>query len=265
MIEFLQLRHQLIPYLYSANFMTAFKGKALIEPIYYEYPLEEEAYNHRNQYNFGDQLRVAPITKKMNFNLQMGNVEVWFPEGIWYDFFTGQRYDGNVSLKVYREITEIPVFAKAGAIIPLDKNPLIKEEIPSEIIWKIFPGADGEYTLLEDDNETKAKFVEGIFTITSKQETMRKHTIVYGGKEIVSGKIGNFSIDLKEEEGQFDWDFATSLFRRLDIAEIDYEEKDQILQKLSLIKEYDKQVAYIKTIENAELEDSLFELLYSGK
>ena len=265
MIEFLQLRHQLIPYLYSANFMTAFKGKALIEPIYYEYPLEEEAYNHRNQYNFGDQLMVAPITKKMNFNLQMGNVEVWFPEGIWYDFFTGQRYDGNVSLKVYREITEIPVFAKAGAIIPLDKNPLIKEEIPSEIIWKIFPGADGEYTLLEDDNETKAKFVEGIFTITSKQETMRKHTIVYGGKEIVSGKIGNFSIDLKEEEGQFDWDFATSLFRRLDIAEIDYEEKDQILQKLSLIKEYEIQVAYIKTIENAELQNSLFELLYSGK
>lgn len=43
--------------------MTAFKGKALIEPIYYEYPLEEEAYNHRNQYNFGDQLMVAPITK----------------------------------------------------------------------------------------------------------------------------------------------------------------------------------------------------------
>jgi alpha-glucosidase (family GH31 glycosyl hydrolase) len=85
-------------------------------------------------------------------------------------FFTGQRYDGNVSLKVYREITEIPVFAKAGAIIPLDKNPLIKEEIPSEIIWKIFPGADGEYTLLEDDNETKAKFVEGIFTITSNKK-----------------------------------------------------------------------------------------------
>ncbi|MDU0406488.1 hypothetical protein ML8HA_02290 [Lactococcus lactis] len=59
--------------------------------------------------------------------------------------------------------------------------------------------------------------------------------------------------------------FCYFLFRRLDIAEIDYEEKDQILQKLSLIKEYDKQVAYIKTIENAELEDSLFELLYSGK
>ena len=195
----------------------------------------------------------------------MGNVEVWFPEGIWYDFFTGQRYDGNVSLKVYREITEIPVFAKAGAIIPLDKNPLKKEEIPSEIIWKIFPGADGEYTLLEDENETKVEVIKEVFKITSKQETSRKHTIVYGGKEIISGKIGNFSIDLKGEKGQFDWDFATSLFRRLDIAEIDYEEKDQILQQLSLIKEYDKQVAYIKTIENAELEDSLFELLYSGK
>ena len=112
----------------------------------------------------------------------------------------------------------------------------------------------------------KDVYHEGLtFKITSKQETSRKHTIVYGGKEIISGKIGNFSIDLKGEKGQFDWDFATSLFRRLDIAEIDYEEKDQILQKLSLIKEYDKQVAYIKTIENTELEDSLFELLYSGK
>ncbi len=265
MIDFLQLRHQLIPYLYSANLITASEGRALVEPLYYEYPMEEEAYQHRNQYLFGEQLMVAPITEKMNSLLQMGSVEVWFPEGTWYDFFSGQPYDGKVSLKVYREITEMPVFAKAGAIIPLDKNPLKKEEIPSEIIWKIFPGADGEYLLLEEDNETKAEFVNGIFTVTSKKESSRKHTIIYGEHEIVSAKRGEFSIDLNGKEENFDWNFSTALFRRLDISEISYEQKDEILQQLSLIEEHEKQVAFIKTNENQELQNSLFELLYSGK
>ena len=265
MIDFFQLRHQLIPYLYSANLITASEGRALVEPLYYEYPMEEEAYQHRNQYLLGEQLMVAPITEKMNSLLQMGSVEVWFPEGTWYDFFSGQPYDGKVSLKVYREITEMPVFAKAGAIIPLDKNSLKKEEIPSEIIWKIFPGADGEYLLLEDDNETKAEFVNGIFTVTSKKESSRKHTIIYGEHEIVSAKRGDFSIDLNGKEENFDWNFSTTLFRRLDIAEISYEQKDEILQQLSLIEEHEKQVAFIKTIENQELQNSLFELLYSGK
>ncbi len=265
MNEFLRLRHAFIPYLYTANLRTAREGRALIEPMYYEYPLEDEAYTHKNQYYFGSELMIAPITQKMNTKLQMSETLVWFPEGTWYDFFTGQKYKGAVDLKIYRELTEFPVFAKAGSIIPLDKNPLEKEEVPSEIIWKIFPGADGSYTLLEDENETKVTFIQGILKLRSQYSSERKHTIIYAGREVAHDLVGNFELDLTQYSARFDWDFNKNLFRRLDIAEIAYDEKDEILTKLSNLSDFDKQVAYIKQLKNQVLQDSIFELLYSGK
>ena len=57
---------------------------------------------------------VAPITEPMNKNYQSAKVQVWFPEGKWYDFFTGREYAGDVVLDIYRDIESIPVFAKEG-------------------------------------------------------------------------------------------------------------------------------------------------------
>ena len=145
------------------------------------------------------------------------------------------------------------------------------QELSMAMEWACKKNSDGFVNkyVLEQDSLNILNLLDGKYNILHWMALLLKNRTFRLSNEIAIDAcdyiIENFSIDLKEEEGQFDWDFATSLFRRLDIAEIDYEEKDQILQKLSLIKEYDKQVAYIKTIENAELEDSLFELLYSGK
>ncbi|WP_252899197.1 glycoside hydrolase family 31 protein [Lactococcus fujiensis] len=103
MESFLRLRHRLIPYLYSANVLTHDEGLALIEPLYYRYPLDSEAYEYRNQYFFGSELMVAPITSKSIKELELGKVKVWFPKGKWYDFFTGQKYDGGVEISIFRE------------------------------------------------------------------------------------------------------------------------------------------------------------------
>ncbi|MGX9824665.1 glycoside hydrolase family 31 protein [Lactococcus lactis] len=266
MTEMLQLRHALLPYLYTANVQTATFGQALVEPMYYEYPFSEEAYQHHNQYLFGEKLLVAPITKKKNMTLQMSSVNVWLPKGIWYDFFTGQKYRGNVELKVYREITSIPVFVKAGTIIPLDKNPLAREDFPSEIIWKVFPGDDGSYTLIDEhQGKTTVQFTNGIFSLVEEVPSARKHTIVYAGREVVTGLSGNFQLNLTKFQSEFNWNFEEDLFRRLDIAEIDYELKDTIFDKLKTISEFDKCTAYLKTIENRELQDSLFELVYCDR
>lgn len=271
MKNFLRLRHELVPYLYTANLRTAQEGRALIEPLYYEYPLDDAAYRHPNQYFFGEKLMVAPITKKMNTELQMSGVEVWLPKGIWYDFFTGQRYNGDVEIKVFREITEMPVFARAGAIIPMDKNPLKNEEVPSEIVWKIFPGADGQYVLLEDGRKTTASITNGILSVLTSSDlqddslSVRKHTIIYAGREVATNLMGDFELDLKTFSVEFDWDFKENLFRRLDIAEIDYVDKDEIFNRLSVLTEFDKRVAFVKSLKNVDLQDNLFELLYSGK
>ncbi|GAB2025149.1 glycoside hydrolase family 31 protein [Lactovum odontotermitis] len=267
MEKFLRLRHALIPYLYSANQRTAEEGRALIEPMYYEYPMAEPAYSrdHKNQYLFGSELMLAPITHKSSTELQMGEADVWFPEGIWYDFFTGEKYEGNVELKVYREITEMPVFARTGAIIPLDKQPLAGEEVPSELIWKIFPGAPNEYILHEDNNQTTVRFDGKRLTLTESHPSARQHTIVYAGHEAAAGLTGNFELDLSQFSSEFDWTFEDALMRRLDIAEISYDEKDFIFGRLKQLTSFEQRCAFIKNIKNIELQDALFEIIYSGK
>ena len=149
--NFLRLRHRMFPYNYSMNYRTATEGLALVEPLYYEYPTRDEAYEFKNQYLFGSQLMVSPITQKSDSVTQMGRVKTWFPEGEWYDAFLGIRYEGDQVLDVYRFLSEYPVFAKAGAIVPMQQdkgNNILGRSDAMELY--VFPGADGHFTMFED-------------------------------------------------------------------------------------------------------------------
>lgn len=107
----------MIPYLYTMNYRSYAENMPLIEPMYYEYPENAEAYEVKNQYFFGSQLMAAPVTTPRIKGLNVAKTKVWFPEGIWYDIYTGMRYDGGRMLEVYRDLSSIPVFAKAGGIL----------------------------------------------------------------------------------------------------------------------------------------------------
>ena len=120
MKDFLRLRHKLIPYLYTMNARAAYEDLPLVEPMYYAYPWEEAAYCVKNQYFFGSELMVCPITQPAAHDTAMGRVDAWLPEGIWIDFFTGMVYDGGRRLPVFSWRGGMPVFAKAGAIVPLN-------------------------------------------------------------------------------------------------------------------------------------------------
>lgn len=152
MSEFLRLRHALIPYLYTANVLTHEQGRALIEPIYYEYPFDEIAYDIKNEYFFGSELLVLPITDKKDEETLYGNELLYLPSGQWFDVFTNFRYSGETKLRIYREETTIPVFAKEGSIIPLDAKPTETNanELPTALEWHIYPGKSNSYTLIED-------------------------------------------------------------------------------------------------------------------
>ena len=84
-------------------------------------------------------------------------VKTWLPEGIWYDIYTGMIYDGNRILDMYRDLNSIPVLAKAGAIIPLTEEISANEaqENPNSFVLNVFAGADGNFTMYEDDNKTR--------------------------------------------------------------------------------------------------------------
>ena len=162
--DFLRLRHKLIPYLYSANFETHTKGIPICSPLYYRYD-QDEAYEAKNQYLFGSQLMVSPITKPMDARLNLASVRTWLPEGRWTDIFTGQIYNGGQWVQLHRDLNSIPVLAREGSIVPMYRdgstNNLSLDQ-PLEIhIWR----GNGYFELYEDDGETTA-YEQGQFAVT---------------------------------------------------------------------------------------------------
>ena len=181
MKKYLRLRHALIPYIYTMNWRTHKNEQPLIVPVYYEYPLEEAAYEVPNQYFFGSELMVAPVTEKMIPQLQRAPVDVWLPEGLWFDFFTGRKYTGGKHLRVYCDLETIPVFAKAGAIVPMAHVKPHDNSIanPDTLIVYVFPGATNEFTLYEDDGESlnyqNGEYVQTKFVFNWKNRTFTIH------------------------------------------------------------------------------------------
>ena len=107
--EYLQLRHRLVPYTYTMNVISHFDDFPLIRPMYYHHPWKEEAYEVPNQYYFGTQMIVAPVTTPLKKNLRLGQVKVWLPEGRWYDFFINRAYEGGRTIDMYRSLSAYPV------------------------------------------------------------------------------------------------------------------------------------------------------------
>ena len=151
MKEFLRLRHRMIPYLYTMNRLSHRDGVPLILPMYYRWPESWDAYEVPNEYSFGTQLIACPITEPMDRSLKTAKFRGWLPEGTWYDFFTGMRYSGGHRIDFYRPLERIPVFAKAGGIVPLSLQTGNSPDNPKALEIRVFAGADGDFRLYEDD------------------------------------------------------------------------------------------------------------------
>ena len=151
--RFLRLRHQLIPYLYTASYQTSEYGKPLVEPLYYQWK-EPQAYKYKEEYLFGSELLVAPVTSK-GYPDGYARVRAWLPEGKWTDIFTGDQYEigvGGKELTLLRTKDSIPVLIKEGGILPLSMDKGNAYDNPEKLeIWA-YEG-EGEYTLYEDGKE----------------------------------------------------------------------------------------------------------------
>ncbi|PFH55151.1 hypothetical protein XA68_10586 [Ophiocordyceps unilateralis] len=155
-IHFMQLRHRLMPYLHSMNARAAdrLKGEPLVQPLYWSFADRDEAYSFPNQYFFGSQMLVAPITSPTSReSTHLGSTRAWLPPGRYVDFFLGAVYDGDRTLWLSRTLDKMPVFLKEGAIVPLDGNlePGNGAENPTKLEVVVVVGADGRFDLLEED------------------------------------------------------------------------------------------------------------------
>ena len=153
MTHYLRLRHRLLPYLHTMNHRAARAGVPLVQPMYWLHPRENDAYQVPNQFAFGTELLVAPITAPKDSGTQLGSVRAWLPPGTWIDVFTSLVYDGGRQVVLHRDLTQIPVLAAPGGIIPLsgDLVPGNFPDNPSALEILVIVGADGAFELIEDD------------------------------------------------------------------------------------------------------------------
>ena len=160
-MELLRLRNKLIPYLYTESFNYHKTGLPIIQPLYYNYPEIYDEPDYKNEYYFGRNLLVCPITKPKDIIMNRTIHKMFLPTGIWYDFKTGIKYIGNRRYISFYKDEDYPVFATQGSIIPLgilDEKNLNRSDNPDGFEIHIFPGKSNTYTIYEDDgiktNET---------------------------------------------------------------------------------------------------------------
>ncbi|MEV6012747.1 TIM-barrel domain-containing protein [Streptomyces sp. NPDC051976] len=180
---FLNLRDNLVPYTYSLAKEAATTGVPIVRPTYLEYPDQAQAYaTADSEYFYGADVLVAPVTTPGT----TATTSVWFPPGQWTDYFTGKTYQGGTTQDVTTDLDSMPVFVKAGGILPtrtsnvssVDKNPL------TDITLTVAAGATGSYRLYEDDGTaTAGRPGHSATTTVSYHEDGDRHTVTIGAPQ----------------------------------------------------------------------------------
>ena len=183
MTEHLRLRHRLLPYLHTMNHRAASDGRPLVEPLYHRVarggrglrPAEPVPVRQRA----GGRAADRPGRPAHPARLRPGLAA----RGTWVDVFTGLVYDGGRELLLHRDLTSIPVLAAAGAIVPLDGAPVPGNDPvnPASLEVLVVVGADGSFTLVEDDGtddgvaRTRARrYSRGTFTVRPRRGSRRR-------------------------------------------------------------------------------------------
>jgi len=120
--NYMNLRHRLIPYIYTEAYQYHKIGTPLIQPLYYKYPKVYDDLTYRNEYYFGSELLVAPIIDKKDLVMNRVVHRFFLPDGIWYDFKSGKKFPGGKNYVSFYKDEDYPAFAKGGSIIPLATN-----------------------------------------------------------------------------------------------------------------------------------------------
>lgn len=160
--QYLNLRYQLMPYLYSAVAEGHRTGMPIIRALWLHYPDDARAVARGDQYLYGPDILVAPVTEK---GATARNV--YLPKGRWYDFWTAKTTDGGREISRPVDLATLPLYVKAGAILPLGPvKQTTGEHSDAPVTLRLHPGADGSFTLYEDDGET-FDFRNGAYSLTA--------------------------------------------------------------------------------------------------
>ncbi len=146
--DFLRLRGQLVPTLYTLSREAHDSGLPMARSLYLQWPEYEEAYSYRSQYTLGDDMLIATVAAPGDPAV----IDVWIPPGEWIDFFTGEQLTGPAEITRSVPLEAYAVFMRKGAIVPMQPHQLTSAHGPQDnLIINVWPGADGAFRLYEDE------------------------------------------------------------------------------------------------------------------
>ncbi len=150
--KYLRFRYQLLPYTYSLAYETYQTGAPFMRALWMDYPEDANVADISDEYMFGPAFLVAPVTEQGATNRQ-----VYLPAGCdWYNYWTNEKLRGGQTITVAAPIDTLPLFVRAGSIIPLG-SPILNAEQPQTIASvRVYPGADADFNLYNDDGKTYA-------------------------------------------------------------------------------------------------------------
>ncbi|MCC8407778.1 glycoside hydrolase family 31 protein [Mucilaginibacter sp. UR6-1] len=188
-LKYLRLRYRLLPYIYTQNAAVSFKGGTLMRPLVMDFPEDQQALEAEDQYMFGPSLLVAPVMQP-----SVTTRKVYLPEnaGGWFDFWTGRRLNSKTRVNAAADVSTIPLFVKAGSIIPFGPDQQYTQQVKNPVITlRIYPGADADFNLYEDDGESY-HYEKGAYSVIPIHWDDRNGTLTLGKRKgSFPGMAGN--------------------------------------------------------------------------
>jgi alpha-glucosidase (family GH31 glycosyl hydrolase) len=148
--KYLELRYRMLPYLYSAVRECTTTGLPVMRALWLHYPDDPTAVARGDQYLWGRDVLVAPVVEQGATSRQ-----VYLPQGGWFDFWTGERFEGGKEISRAVDLETMPLFVRAGSILPLGPvKQYTGEKVDEPLSVTVYPGADASFLLYEDDGSS---------------------------------------------------------------------------------------------------------------
>jgi len=180
--KYLRLRYQLMPYIYSLGYRTWLTGAPFMRALPLDFPNDPHVADLRDEYMFGPAFLVAPVTEQ-----GATSRTVYLPQGAdWYNYWTGERLKGGQTVNVPAPIDTLPLFVRAGSILPLGAEVESTHQEQRIERIRIYPGADATFALFSDDGKTYA-YEKGAGSVTTLRWDESKQTLTHTGGSANAG------------------------------------------------------------------------------
>jgi alpha-D-xyloside xylohydrolase len=178
LVNFDHLRYRMLPYIYSLAWKTTSEAYTPMRPLVMDFRADQRAQNTGDQFMFGPAFLVSPVTDPAATTRQ-----VYLPDAKWYDFWTGSTVAGGHTINAIAPMERIPLFVRAGSILPLGPDEEWATEKPADPIeLRIYRGANGDFTLYEDENDNY-NYEKGTYATIPMHWDDASHTLIIGDRK----------------------------------------------------------------------------------